>query len=327
MEKLLEKVLEKVLESGVKGLVWLLTKLPIGGAVRSLPTATLVVLQGVVCFAAYRAADLGLLLSLPSSYPLPPAFQVGIACVAAIATWLTVLLHASWPDVIEWSVSKGGGGAVIQGSNAEDLVELKVWSVWSGLFCAALLIWRCSIADSWVLTAIQAGPSIAVLAWSIPRVYRQERWPVPVGVLVLVLSIFLPRMASEMFSPLSYGSVRYPNLAGADLAGRDLRHLTSVSALDLTAAVLTRADLRGVDLHGALLSGTDLRGANLCGVRGLSQSMLDVARGDQFTRLPRPLRVRCSCTFSVAHELPYADGPSPCATACPAQQPDDPCAD
>ncbi|MEZ5995850.1 MAG: pentapeptide repeat-containing protein [Hyphomonadaceae bacterium] len=56
---------------------------------------------------------------------------------------------------------------------------------------------------------------------------------------------------------------------------------------DFTGAVFSDADVTRMNLEGADLSSADLRQA-----RGLTQSQLSRACGDQRTRLPRGLRVR-----------------------------------
>ncbi|MEU4195066.1 pentapeptide repeat-containing protein [Kribbella sp. NPDC026611] len=75
---------------------------------------------------------------------------------------------------------------------------------------------------------------------------------------------------------------------GADLIGKKLRDLRKAN---LRGAYLIAADLRGADLRQADLIGADLRDADLCGadLTGalfLTQSQVNAARGDRFTKLP-----------------------------------------
>lgn len=76
----------------------------------------------------------------------------------------------------------------------------------------------------------------------------------------------------------------------ADLAGADLRDRDLVRA-DLRGALLIGADLRHADLSWADLLGADLRGADVRGTRladawFLTQSQVNVTRGDAATTLP-----------------------------------------
>jgi uncharacterized protein YjbI with pentapeptide repeats len=80
------------------------------------------------------------------------------------------------------------------------------------------------------------------------------------------------------------------DLSGADLRGADLRG-AGLRGAHLIGADLTGADLDAADLLGADLRGADLGGAALAGSIFLSQSALEVARGDDRTTLP-PARTR-----------------------------------
>ena len=120
------------------------------------------------------------------------------------------------------------------------------------------------------------------------------------------------------------------NLIWASLAGASVREATLIEArLDnanlteavlkgsnLEKAILTKArlkkarmdkanmedaDLRGAWLEGAVLSGASMAGANLAGAKlqganlatakGVTQRMIELAEGDQFTRLPTGLEM------------------------------------
>ncbi|AIG26828.1 pentapeptide repeat-containing protein [Brevibacillus laterosporus] len=70
------------------------------------------------------------------------------------------------------------------------------------------------------------------------------------------------------------------NLKGADLKGANLR-----GAL-LIAANLSNSDLRKVDFIGADLRDADLRNANLTDCIFLTQSQVNSAKGNQYTKLP-----------------------------------------
>lgn len=91
----------------------------------------------------------------------------------------------------------------------------------------------------------------------------------------------------------SDNAVRQADLHGADLRGADLRG-ADLRGVDLWGAVLTNADLCGADLRWADLMGADLGRANLAGADlsaaiYLTQSQLDLARGDDRTTLSDPL--------------------------------------
>ena len=74
---------------------------------------------------------------------------------------------------------------------------------------------------------------------------------------------------------------------------------TELFKLDLTEADLTGADLTGADLTRADLTGADLTGANLTGAdlreaKGLTQTQIEKAIGDESTRLPKGLSLPIS---------------------------------
>lgn len=78
------------------------------------------------------------------------------------------------------------------------------------------------------------------------------------------------------------------NLFGARLTGASLRNA------NLQRATLVGTYLGGADLQGADLQGANLSGAELDTTKGLTQSQLNAACGDDLTRLPKGLRVpRC----------------------------------
>ena len=104
---------------------------------------------------------------------------------------------------------------------------------------------------------------------------------------------------------LSGARLRQANLSlsvlnGARLNGADLRDSTAYGAVmsraDLRGANLGQASFVGVYLQGANLSGAQLDGANLSGsdltgARGLTQSQLNRACGDDSTILPSGLHI------------------------------------
>jgi len=68
----------------------------------------------------------------------------------------------------------------------------------------------------------------------------------------------------------------------------------SFSGANLANASFVGAYLQGADFRGARLAGADFSGAEMDHVRGLSQSQLEGACGDESTTLPRGLRLtRC----------------------------------
>ena len=107
---------------------------------------------------------------------------------------------------------------------------------------------------------------------------------------------------------LSWANLREANLTRADLTEADLLrtnlHLANLmgcnlrraslieaelSVADLRGAVLREASLREADLGHADLSGADLREADLREAKNLTQEMINVAMGDQKTKLPSHL--------------------------------------
>ncbi|WP_312124969.1 pentapeptide repeat-containing protein [Brevundimonas sp.] len=104
---------------------------------------------------------------------------------------------------------------------------------------------------------------------------------------------------------LSGARLRQANLSlsvlnGARLNGADLRDVTAygsvMSRADLRGANLGQASfvgvyLQGANLAGARLDGTNLSGSNLSGARGLTQSQLNDACGDESTVLPSGLHI------------------------------------
>src|SRR5829696_6097336 len=110
------------------------------------------------------------------------------------------------------------------------------------------------------------------------------------------------REQNFVFRPdLSEANLPGANLSGANLSGATLSR-ANFSGANLQSATLnigtrlTSADLRGADLRGANfhaawfhstdLSGAVLRGANFLGIVDLSQEQLELAIGDENTRLP-----------------------------------------
>ena len=84
-----------------------------------------------------------------------------------------------------------------------------------------------------------------------------------------------------------------PDLRGADLIGKnlvgaDLRR-ASLRGAGLIGTLLAGADLRGADLTGADLRGAGLAGARLDTAIFLTQSQIDLAKGDAATTLPASL--------------------------------------
>lgn len=78
------------------------------------------------------------------------------------------------------------------------------------------------------------------------------------------------------------------DLIGADLRGADLRG-ASLRGASLIGAGLSGADLRAADLTGADCRDADLTGVDLTDSIFLTQSQLDVAKGDNATKLPASL--------------------------------------
>lgn len=83
------------------------------------------------------------------------------------------------------------------------------------------------------------------------------------------------------------------NRRGADLIGKDLKG-TNLRASNLRGAYLIGANLKGADLRrvdfiGADLRGADLSDADLTDALFLTQAQVDAAKGNQATKLPKPL--------------------------------------
>ena len=76
------------------------------------------------------------------------------------------------------------------------------------------------------------------------------------------------------------------NLTGADLSNANL------AWADLTGADLTGANLSGARLFEAILPNAKLRGADLRDAGNLTQRQLDVACGDENTKLPQGLTIK-----------------------------------
>jgi uncharacterized protein YjbI with pentapeptide repeats len=109
---------------------------------------------------------------------------------------------------------------------------------------------------------------------------------------------------------LSHGKLRGVNLVGANLSRADLvganlsraRLITAnLSGANLSSANLSGADLRGANLSRARLDDANLSGANLRnhptfrrvgGAINVTRAQLDVACGDEKTRLPHGLTIR-----------------------------------
>jgi uncharacterized protein YjbI with pentapeptide repeats len=78
-------------------------------------------------------------------------------------------------------------------------------------------------------------------------------------------------------------------LGSANLADATFRNA------NLTGADLNKANLANADLSGAKLTIANIRNADLSTAKGLTQSQVDLACGNQATRLPAGLTIRfCS---------------------------------
>ena len=75
---------------------------------------------------------------------------------------------------------------------------------------------------------------------------------------------------------------------GADLRKATLKG-TNLRGACLIAANLRGTDLSGADLIGADLRDTDIRGTNLTDSIFLTQSQINTAKGDSYTKLPTSL--------------------------------------
>jgi uncharacterized protein YjbI with pentapeptide repeats len=97
---------------------------------------------------------------------------------------------------------------------------------------------------------------------------------------------------------LSLSLLNQANLSGADLRDADAFGAVMTGA-DLRRANLTNASFVGAHLEGArfdraILSGVNFSGAEMRTVKGLTQTQLSSACGDESTRLPAGLRLK-SC--------------------------------
>ncbi|MBT8225943.1 MAG: pentapeptide repeat-containing protein [Dactylosporangium sp.] len=122
----------------------------------------------------------------------------------------------------------------------------------------------------------RAGPD--ELARVDPVAVRESANALLLRVSELARAGFHPPGADHRGADLIGADLRRTDLAGASLRGACL------VAADLRSAVLTSADFTGADLRGA-----DLRGTDLAGSIFLTQSQLEVAKGDRGTRVPASL--------------------------------------
>lgn len=98
------------------------------------------------------------------------------------------------------------------------------------------------------------------------------------------------RQADLSVSTMNGSDFESANLTVANLfAGR----FTSANFrnADLSEAYLVGGYFGGADFSGANLTHTNLSGADMATTRGLTQSQLDRACGDEYTVLPKPLRI------------------------------------
>src|SRR5215217_3193907 len=95
------------------------------------------------------------------------------------------------------------------------------------------------------------------------------------------------REQNFVFRPdLSKANLPGANLSGANLSGATLSR-ANFSGANLSGAKFQSATLNiGTRLTSADLRGADLRGANFLGIVDLSQEQLELAIGDENTRLP-----------------------------------------
>lgn len=96
-------------------------------------------------------------------------------------------------------------------------------------------------------------------------------------------------------SDLSLSVLNRTNFSNTDL--RDVEGYGGVfsgsrfDGANLTNASFVGAYLEGASFAGATLTGANFSGASLAGARGLTQSRLNQACGDEATRLPGGLRI------------------------------------
>jgi uncharacterized protein YjbI with pentapeptide repeats len=116
---------------------------------------------------------------------------------------------------------------------------------------------------------------------------------------------------SGAFLPIGAGLRETPILSmavilmKADLSWTNLRNATLSKAADVSWANLSEADLsdahltdtnlsaanlRGANLRGAILMAADLSGADLRDARSLTQEQINMAFGDENTKLPDHLQ-------------------------------------
>jgi len=154
------------------------------------------------------------------------------------------------------------------------------------------LLWYLSEA----LTLRSTGPLHSELRLAIDQTERlSRRGPDELGQLDVSahrrdINALLLR-ASELAratAPHSGASYRGADLIGKQLSGADLSG-ANLRGARLIGANLSHADLRLADLTGADLRGADLSGADLTDAIFVTQSQLDAANGDQYTRLPSSL--------------------------------------
>jgi uncharacterized protein YjbI with pentapeptide repeats len=123
-------------------------------------------------------------------------------------------------------------------------------------------------------------------------------------------NLFQADLGSAQLSGRNYAGARLRQadmsaavMTGANFSGADLRDVEAYGAVFTNAnfarANLTNASFVGTYLHGANFAGATLDGVNFSGaelgrVRGLTQSQLAHACGDEATELPAGLRLR-SC--------------------------------
>ena len=85
--------------------------------------------------------------------------------------------------------------------------------------------------------------------------------------------------------PLPFGPTIPTRSRSSNLEGADLR------SANLQGADLGRVNLQGAELYEANLKGAILSGANLKGAKNLTQEQLDVACGDEETKLSEGLTI------------------------------------
>jgi uncharacterized protein YjbI with pentapeptide repeats len=98
--------------------------------------------------------------------------------------------------------------------------------------------------------------------------------------------------ADMKYASLWGSSLRDVNLEGADLRGAQMGDV-DLRGADMKGANLRNrgfpepeVDMAGADLGDADLAGADLRGVDLSEVHNLKQTQVDLAHGDEETKLP-----------------------------------------